>query len=77
LFSQLHHAQGCIKITEACTGIGHPAEAVNKVRKGSCLIIAGKGTATTLGNLVVHHKRIPRWLFPNNMLAHQTQTLTG
>ncbi len=77
MFSQLHHAQGCIKITEACTGIGHPAEAVNKVRKGSCLIIAGKGTATTLGNLVVHHKRIPRWLFPNNMLAHQTQTLTG
>ena len=76
LFSQLRHAQGCIEITNACTGIGHPAEAVNKGRKGSCLIIADVGSATTLGNLGVH-KRIPRWVLPNNMLTLHTWTLTG
>ena len=43
--------------------------AVNKGRKGSCLIIADVGTAATLGNLGVHHKRIPKWVLPNSMLA--------
>ena len=43
--------------------------AVNKGKKGSCLIIADVGTAATLGNLGVHHKRIPKWVLPNSMLA--------
>ncbi len=36
--------------------------AINKGRKGSCLIIADVGTAATLGNLGVHPKRIPKWV---------------
>ena len=43
--------------------------AVNKGKSGSCLIIADVGTAATLGNLGVHHKRIPKWVLPNSMLA--------
>ena len=46
--------------------------AINKGRKGSCLVIADVGTAATLGNLGVHHKRIPKWVLPNSMLAIHT-----
>ena len=46
-------------------------------RKGSFLIIADVGTAATLGNLGVHHKRIPKWVLPNNMLALHTTDPDG
>ncbi len=51
--------------------------AINKSRKGSFLIIADVGTAATLGNLSVHHKRIPKWVLPNNMLALHTTDPEG
>ncbi len=35
LFSQLRHVQIYFEITKVCIGMGHPAEAVNKGRKGS------------------------------------------
>ena len=46
--------------------------AINKGKKGSSLLIADVGTATTLGNLGVHHKRIPEWVLPNNVLARHS-----
>jgi len=51
--------------------------AINKGRKGSFLIIADVDTAATLGNLGVHHKRIPKWVLPNNMLALHTTDPEG
>jgi len=53
--------------------------AINKGRKGSFLSnnIADVGTAATLGNLGVHHKRIPKWVLPNNMLALHTTDPEG
>ena len=43
--------------------------AINKGSKGSFLMIADVGTTTALGNLGVHHKRIPKWVLPDSMLA--------
>ena len=43
--------------------------AINKGSKGSFLMIADVGTMTALGNLGVHHKRIPTWVLPDSMLA--------
>ncbi|DBA67790.1 TPA: hypothetical protein ACH3X2_001224 [Trebouxia sp. C0005] len=43
--------------------------ASNKGRQGSGPTIADASTAATLGNLGVHHKHIPKWVLPNNMLA--------
>ena len=44
-------------------------------QKRSCLIIADVGTAATSRNLGVHHKRISKWVLPNNMLAlHSAHT---
>ncbi len=46
--------------------------AINKGRKGSYLVIADVGTAATPWNLGVHHKRIPKCVLPNSMLAIHT-----
>ena len=51
--------------------------AVNKGRKGSCLKIVDVGTATTLGNLGVHHKCIPKQELPTNMLTLHTADPDG
>ena len=51
--------------------------AINKGAKGSSIVIADVGTAATLGNLGVHHKRIPQWVLPNSMLALHTTDPEG
>ena len=46
--------------------------AVNKGHLGSFFIIADVGSASTLSDLGVHHKRIPTWVLPDSMLPpHQ------
>ena len=47
--------------------------AINKGNLGSFAIVADVGTAASLGNLGVHHKRIPEWVLPNSMLALHSQ----
>ena len=42
--------------------------AVNKAHHGSFFIIADVGSASTLSDLGVHHKRIPTWVLPDSML---------
>lgn len=47
--------------------------AINKGNPGSFAIVAEAGTAASLGNLGVHHRRIPEWVLLNSMLALHSQ----
>ena len=42
--------------------------AINKGNHGSFLTIADVGSAATLADLGVHHKRIPTWVLPDSEL---------
>ena len=48
-------------------------DAINKGNLGSFAIVANVDTAASLGNLGVHHKRIPEWVLPSSVLALHSQ----
>ena len=47
--------------------------AINKSNLGTFAIVGDVGTAASLGNLGVHHKRISQWVLPHSMLALHSQ----
>ncbi len=62
--------------------IGHRHDEVHKIMintiskgdHGSFFTVADVGMEETLRALGVHHKQIPKWVLPNNMLAMHSDT---